>query len=113
MFEVPGEELRDKIEDSCMNDPADWFTRVANECMPQLLEKGTKSDEVFELTIKAYVRADQMDPNSVFGVESCLKETYVAWQDSYIEKLYGTWAGYVQAKNAMKEAIDAKLEEIR
>ena len=113
VFEIEAENLGEKLEATCDTGEADWFRRVASECMPKLLGTDAAEDDVFKQTLEKYRKAETPDTKSVFGIKDCLKRGRAAMESEVIEKIALAWAGYVKAQNALLDAVEAKLKELR
>ena len=113
IFEVEAQELGNKLEATCDTGQAEWFRRIAGDCMPKLLLKDATENEVFKQTLEKYRKSEMPDTKSVFGIKDCLKRGRDAAESEAIEKIALAWAGYVKAKNALLDANDKKLEELR
>lgn len=112
IFEIDPEELSGKLEDTCLNQKPAWWRRVTDECLPKLLEK-TESDEIYKQTVEAYKNLEKLDTKSVFGIKNCLDQSRDEFETEIIEKIALSWATYVKAQNALLDALEAKLKEIR
>lgn len=112
VFQIPPDELSAKLEGTCDNEMPAWWRRVTDECMPKLLER-VEADEVYNQTLEAYRKAEMPDTKSVFGIKACLDRSRDAFEVELIEKIALAWANYVKAQNALLDAIEAKLKELR
>jgi hypothetical protein len=114
--EIEPNEVNNTVSDSCLNDKAAWFRRVAFECLPDIL--GEPSDEVkkeYVATVATFrkSRAERLDHNSIFGIEGCLNSGRSAFQEELTDALAKSWANYVLAQNSLISAIEGKLKELR
>lgn len=112
IFEIDPEELSSKLEDTCLNEKPAWWRRVTDECLPKLLEP-TEDDVIYKQTVESYSKLEKLDTKSVFGIKNCLDRSRDEFETEIIEKIAMAWATYVKAQNALLDAVEAKLEEIR
>ncbi len=109
MVDIDTQELGNKLEDTCLNERSDWFRRVVDDCLPKLLDGDAEADETYETILEKYRKAEMPDTKSVFGIETCLKDSREVFESQIIEKVARAWADYVKAQNALIEGIKAKL----
>ena len=90
---------------------AEWFRRVAFECVPKLLSGPGESDADFEAAVAAFKEVN--DTTSKMGIDTCLKKSRSYFESEAIGKLGRPWAEYVKAQNALLDAVDANLEKLK
>lgn len=116
MFEMEPAQLRDNLENTCAGDATkkvDWFTRVAADCMPKLLEKNPEADEYYTKTLEKYRKAEMPDTSSVFAVEACLGKGRDALEVKLAEDLFRARVDYGKAQNALLKKIKEELDRLK
>ncbi|MCU0660878.1 MAG: hypothetical protein MUC50_00960 [Myxococcota bacterium] len=114
--EIVPNEVSAAIQDSCRSDKPEWFRRVAFDCLQALVGEQSEADKAgYASTVAAFrkSKAERLDHNSVFGIDSCLGSTRDALEAEMTESLAKTWTSYVVAQNALLDTIKTKIKELR
>ncbi|HUT79280.1 MAG TPA: hypothetical protein VM285_16390, partial [Polyangia bacterium] len=108
MAGINPQELGSKLEDTCATERAGWFRRVKADCLPKLNAKSPDADETYTKILETYRAAEMPDTKSVFGIETCIRETREVAEAELIESIALPWAEYLKAKNALIQAVKEK-----
>lgn len=104
-----------RVKDTCAlaDEQAQWFKKVAFECLDNL-GKDAEADIIYEETLKKYAEVEGLnqDTKSVFGINNCLDLTRKAFETELSNSIVKAWADYGQKKNALLKAIEKRKKEI-
>lgn len=109
--EIESSEINYTIQDSCASNKAEWFRRVAYECIPMLKEDPGEPSAEYNAALKMAKKSDRGDHASKFGITDCLESTRSDLESSMIEPLAKSWRDYIVAYNETLALINKAIKE--